>query len=474
MENQKEDTPLRSGNGRRLILFPLPLQGHINPMLQLADILHSKGSFSITVVHTRFNSPTASKFPHFTFVPISDGLSETEASTADFIALMSKLNINLVAPLRDCLAGLLSSDDVSEEPSSRPPIACLITDAIWHFSQSVADELEIPRIVLRTSSVSSFLVFAAFPLLREKGYLSKQGDQLESPVVELPPLKVKDLNLSTITTRDPEDLHKLLGGMVREIKASSGLIFNTSEELEHPALITARQDFPVPIFPLGPFHKRVSGISSTTSLLVQDTSSISWLDTQAPKSVLYVSFGSIAAMEAEEFLEMAWGLANSNLPFLWVVRPGSVRGSEWFEPLPDGVTAAISGGGRGYIVKWAPQREVLAHPATGGFWTHNGWNSTLESICEGVPMICSPFFGDQMVNARYVSEVWGLGLRLGREGGMMRGAVEKMTRRVMVEREGDEMRERILGLKQKMKICVEHGGSSQRYTESLITYILSF
>ncbi|KAL6977393.1 hypothetical protein U1Q18_026192 [Sarracenia purpurea var. burkii] len=452
MENQKEDTQFSSGNGRRqrrrqLILFPLPLQGHINPMLQLADILHSKGGFSITVIHTRFNSPAASKFPHFTFVPISDGLSETEASTADVITLISKLNINLVAPLRDCLAGLLLSDDVSEEPSPRPPIVCLITDAMWHFSQSVANEFEIPRIVLRTSSVSSFLVFAAFPLLRERGYLSKQEDQLESPVVELPPLKVKDL--PTITTRDSEDVHKLIEGMVREIKASSGLIFNSSEELEHPALITARQDFPVPIFPLGPFHKRVSGISSTTSLLAQDTSFISWLDTQAP----------------------------NNLPFLWVVRPGSVRGSEWFEPLPDEVTAAISGGGRGprgFIVKWAPQQEVLAHPATGGFWTHNGWNSTLESICEGVPMICSPFFGDQMVNARYVSEVWGIGLRLGREGGMVRGAVEKMTRRVMVEREGEEMRERIFGLKEKMKICVEHGGSSQRYTESLIAYILSF
>ncbi|KAL6983473.1 hypothetical protein U1Q18_016859 [Sarracenia purpurea var. burkii] len=112
---------------------------HINPILQLVDILHSKGNFSITVVHTRFNSPTASNFPHFTFVSISDGLPKTEASTADFIALMSKLNINLVARLRDCLAGLLSSDDVSEEPSPRLPIACLITDAIWHFSQSVAD-----------------------------------------------------------------------------------------------------------------------------------------------------------------------------------------------------------------------------------------------------------------------------------------------------------------------------------------------
>ncbi|GLT30268.1 hypothetical protein SLA2020_050780 [Shorea laevis] len=69
---------------------------------------------------------------------------------------------------------------------------------------------------------------------------------------------------------------------------------------------------------------------------------------------------------------------------------------------------------------WAPQQEVLAHPAIGAFWTHNGWNSTLESICEGVPMICMPFFMDQRVNARYVTEVWGVGVQLEkRERGMI-------------------------------------------------------
>ena len=101
------------------------------------------------------------------------------------------------------------------------------------------------------------------------------------------------------------------------------------------------------------------------------------------------------------------GLANSNQPFLWVVRPGLVRGYEWLEPLPDGFLEMVCG--RGHLVKWAPQQEVLAHPAIGGFWTHNGWNSTLEAVSEGVPMICLPYFGDQRVNARYVSQVWELG-----------------------------------------------------------------
>lgn len=88
-------------------------------------------------------------------------------------------------------------------------------------------------------------------------------------------------------------------------------------------------------------------------------------------------------MDEAEFLETARGLANSMQQFLWVVWPGSVRGSAWLESLPDGFIEKLDG--RGHIVKWAPQQEVLAHEATGGFWTHCGWNSTLESICEGVP-----------------------------------------------------------------------------------------
>ncbi|KAH7841783.1 hypothetical protein Vadar_034313 [Vaccinium darrowii] len=437
-----------------LVLFPLPLQGHINPMLQLANILHSKG-FSITIIHTHFNSPTKSNHPHFTFLPISDGLSKTEASTGDVISLLTLLNTNCVAPFRDCLARLLADG----------PIACLITDAIWHFSQSVADGFGLPRIVLRTSSISSFLVFAAMPVIHEK-YLPHQDSQLESLVPELPPLQVKDL--PTITTNDSDDLYKLISNMVTQTKASSGLIWNTFSELEESALSQSRELFAIPNFPIGPFHK--SFPASSSSLLIQDRSSISWLDTQKPKSVLYVSFGSIAEMDGKEFNEMAWGLANSMQPFLWVVRPGLVCGSEWLEALPSGYVEKI--GDRGCIVKWAPQQEVLAHFAVGGFWTHNGWNSTLESICEGVPMICSPCFGDQLVNAKYVSDVWGIGLRF--EKGVDRGKVERGIRRVMVEREGDEMRERILCLKEKVDVCLKEGGSSYQHLEELSSYILSF
>ncbi|GAV56821.1 UDPGT domain-containing protein [Cephalotus follicularis] len=455
MENLRE-SHMQQRVGRRVVLFPSPLQGHITPMLQLGNILYSKG-ISITIIH--FNSPITAKYPHFTFHLIPIDLMEHEAATADVIDLFLLLNVNCIEPFKDCLVSLLAN--VEEEP-----ITCVITDAVWYFTQPVAESLKLPRIVLRTSSVCSFLAFAAFPLLHEKGILPIQDSQFELSIPELQPLKVKDLPV--IETRNPDALNQLISGMVSQTKASSGIIWNSFEELEQTALTKFRQDFPIPAFPIGPFHKYF--LASSSSLLSADQSSISWLDKQAPKSVIYVSFGSLAAVNEAEFLEIAWGLANCNQPFLWVVRPGSIRGSEWIELLPNGFLEIL--GGRGHIVKWAPQQEVLAHPATGGFWTHNGWNSTLESICEGVPMICQPSFGDQRVNARYVDKVWRVGVHL--ENKMERGEIERAIRKVFVEAEGLELRERTMVLKEKADNSLKQGVSSSQALDSLIRCISSF
>ncbi|KAL8097888.1 UDP-glycosyltransferase 76B1-like [Apium graveolens] len=451
------------GKGR-LLLFPLPFQGHINPMLQLANILHSKG-FNITIIHTSFNSPNISNYPHFTFESFSeDTLAGYDTSllgnVKNVILLLNLVNKVWIDPFHDCVKRLLSNSSVED------PIRCLIPDATLYFTQAVTDLLKLPRIVLRTSSLCSFHVFHSFPLLLQKGYLSIEDSQSEAPVPEVPQLKVKDLSSTFKIERDA--LHVMLLAIMSGTKAASGLIWNSFEELEQSILPTIQKEFPIPNFTIGPFHKYFT--ASASSLLEQDQTALSWLDMQAPHSVLYVSFGSLAAIDKTEFFEMAWGLANSKQKFLWVVRPGVIRGSEWLEPFPVGLLEAVSE--RGHIVKWAPQQEVLAHPATTCFWSHCGWNSTLESICEGVPMICSPSFGDQMTNARYVEAVWKVGLVL--ENGMEREEITSAIRRVVVEQEGKEMKMRMSCLKEKVNTCLMEGGSSYRSLESLVNFILSF
>ncbi|KAG7549654.1 UDP-glucuronosyl/UDP-glucosyltransferase [Arabidopsis thaliana x Arabidopsis arenosa] len=454
-------------NGLRVILFPLPLQGCINPMIQLAKILHSRG-FSITVIHTRFNAPKASSHPLFTFLQIQDGLSETETSTHDVTLLLTLLNRSCESPFRECLTKLLQSAD-SKTGEEKQRNCCLIDEAGWIFTQPIAKSLNLPRLVLNTYKVSFFRDHFVLPQLRREMYLPLQDSEKDDdPVQEFPPLRKKDL--LQILDKETEQLDCYLKMILETTKASSGLIFVSScEELDQDSLSQAREDFQVPIFTIGPSHSYFPGSSS--SLFTVDDTCIPWLDKQEDKSVIYVSFGSIATIGEAEFMEIAWGLRNSNQPFLWVVRDDSVvHGTERIDAIPKKFIEQLHE--KGKIVNWAPQQEVLKHRAIGGFLTHNGWNSTVESVFEGVPMICLPFVWDQLLNARFVSDVWMVGLHL--EGRIERNVIEGVIRRLLSEAEGKAIRERMELLKEKVGRSVKPKGSSYRSLQHLIDYISSF
>lgn len=178
--------------GRRLVLFPLPFQGHITPMLHLATLLYSK-SFSITIIHTRYNSSDPTKFPNFTFHFIDDGLPQEPAHCpSDSLAILPVINTNCLQPFRDCLSKILSDD-----ASDRELVGCLIVDPVWKFTTTVADSFNLPRITLRTGSMLAFLVYDSLPLLQERGYFPLQETKLDETVPEFPPLKIKDLPSET-------------------------------------------------------------------------------------------------------------------------------------------------------------------------------------------------------------------------------------------------------------------------------------
>ncbi|CAA7026725.1 unnamed protein product [Microthlaspi erraticum] len=447
---------------RRVILFPVPLQGCMNPMIQLGKMLHSRG-FSITVIHTRFNAPRASSHPLFTFLQIPDGLSETEKRLHDVNLMLTLLNKRCESPFRDTLTKLLQSE--TEEAKQR--ISCLIDDSQWVFTQPLAKSLNLPRLVLNATKVSFFRGHFVLPQLRRERFLPLQDSEQDDPVPEFPPQRKKDI--FRLLDEETEILDAYLNQIYEATKASSGLIFVSScEELDQESLIQARQDFQIPIFAIGPSHTHFP--ASSSSLLTPDETCMPWLDKQEDKSVIYVSLGSLVTISEAEMLEIAWGLRNSDQPFLWVVRAGSVNGTKWIESIPEEVMERLKE--KGKIVKWAPQPDVLKHRAIGGYLTHNGWNSTVESVCEGVPMICLPFFWDQMLNARFVSEIWMVGLHL--ENRIERNEIEKAIRRLFSETEGGEIRERMKLLKEKVGRSVQENGSAYRSLENLVDYITSF
>ncbi|CAL5079398.1 unnamed protein product [Urochloa decumbens] len=421
----------------RVVVFPLPFQGHISPMLQLAGALHARG-LAVTVLHTEFNAPDPARHLEFDFVAVPDAIPETVA--ANGIAKILALNAAMEASghVHGALASLMASASAEREGEPRR-LACLVIDSTLTATQKATAGLGLPTLVLHTGSAACFRLFRSYDMLHDKGYLPSTESNLDMPIEELPPLLVRDLF-------DPSKLpNKEIGQMILNLATETTT--NSS----------------------GPLHKLIASTNGgDTSLLDQDHSCIEWLDSQAPGSVLFVSFGSVVHVTQDEFTEIAWGLANSGKPFLWVVRRGLVLGVEK-QQLPDGFESAMEG--RGKVIKWAPQQEVLAHPAVVGFWTHSGWNSTLESIYEGVPMLSRPVFGDQLATGRYVADTWKIDVLL--DGVLERGEIEKAITRVMDENTGVEIRGRAKELKEKVRMCLESSGSSQQAVDKLVDHILS-
>lgn len=443
-----------------MVLFPFPYQGHLNPMLRLAAALHARG-LAITVVHAEHHAPDPADHPaDYRFVPLPADVPAGLLSSEDVARLLTELDAILAVPFGDRLAALLAEQDAGG-------VCCVIADVQWYSALAAARKLGVPTLGLMTSSAASFRTFMAYPTLIDKGYLPVQEGHKDDPVDELPPFRVRDLQ--RIDKSILAEFASLLERIVAEARRSCGLILNTFDAIEAADVDKIRQDLSIPVFAIGPLNKLSPSVRSS---LPEDRGCLNWLDTQEPGSVLYVSFGSLVPIDADEFTELAWGLANSKRPFIWVVRRGLVRGFESGE-LPDGLEEEIRD--RGRIVHWAPQEEVLAHPAICAFVTHNGWNSTVEAISGGVPMICRPLVGDQLGTARYVCNAWRVGMEVEVETQLEWGKLQLAIDKLMADNdEGKEVRERMKYLTNMAGKGVSEGGSSHTSFVNLVEFILSF
>ncbi|PWA92949.1 UDP-glucuronosyl/UDP-glucosyltransferase [Artemisia annua] len=212
-------------------------------------------------------------------------------------------------------------------------------------------------------------------------------------------LRLKDMP-SFLRSTDPDEF--MVNYVIRETtrtKKASAIILNTFDDLEHDVLNELSSIYPN-VYSIGPLNALLRDMENRdlqflgSSLWKEETECMEWLDSKEPKSVVYVNFGSITVMTPQQLVEFSWGLANSNQTFLWVIRPDLVSGDSAM--LPPEFTEMTRE--RGLLASWCPQEKVLNHASIGGFLTHCGWNSTLESISCGVPMICWPFFAEQPTN----------------------------------------------------------------------------
>lgn len=203
--------------------------------------------------------------------------------------------------------------------------------------------------------------------------------------------------------------------------------------------------------------ERLDSISS--SLWKEDFECIKWLDYKEPDTVVYVNFGSITVITAQQLAEFAWGLADSKKQFLWVIRPDIVAGDRpWCHPNLRKRLRIES-----LLISWCPQEQVLKHPAIGGFFTHSGWNSTIESVTNGVPLICWPFFAEQQTSCWFSCVEWEIGMEI--DNNVKRDEVELLVRKLMDGKKGKKM-------KGKTEAATTPGGSSYLNLEKLIQELL--
>ncbi|CAK9171972.1 unnamed protein product [Ilex paraguariensis] len=261
-------------------------------------------------------------------------------------------------------------------------------------------------------------------------------------------IRLKDFP-SFIRTTDPNDFFfKFILSEIEKAKKASAIIFNSFDELEHDVIDALSSILP-PIYSVGPLPILQNHIQDNDLKLLglnlwkEESECLQWLDSKEHKSVVYVNFGSVTVMTPNQMIEFAWGLANSNQNFLWIIRSDLVIGD--LAVLPPEFVEEIKD--RGLLAGWCPQEKVLGHPAIGGFLTHCGWNSTLESISAGVPMICWPFFADQQTNCWFCCTQWGIGMEI--ENDATRNKIESLVRELMNGERGKEVKNKALDWKQK-------------------------
>ncbi|KAG5016668.1 hypothetical protein JHK85_022804 [Glycine max] len=397
------------------LLIPYPVLGHVNPLIQLSQILIKHGC-NITFLNTEFshkrlnNNTGAAGLDNLRrsgikFVALPDGLGpEDDRSDQKKVVLSIKTNMPSMLPK---LIQDVNASDVSNK------ITCIVATLSMTWALKVGHNLGIKGALLWPASATSLALCDFIPRLIHDGVIDSRGVPIRRQQIQFSS-NMPLMDTQNFPWRGHDKLH--FDHLVQEMQTmrlGEWWLCNTTYNLE-PAIfsISAR------LLPIGPL---MGSDSNKSSFWEEDTTCLEWLDQQLAQSVVYVSFGSMAVMDPNQFNELALGLDLLDKPFIWVVRPSNdskVSINEYPHEFH---------GSRGKVVGWAPQKKILNHPALACFISHCGWNSTVEGVCGGIPFLCWPFAKDQLVNKSYVCDVWKIGLGLDKDenGIISKGEIRK-------------------------------------------------
>ncbi|XP_059633888.1 hydroquinone glucosyltransferase-like [Cornus florida] len=453
-------------------ILPSPGMGHLIPLSEFAKRLVLHHNFSVTIIVPTTGPPSKAQkdvlqslpvgVNHIFLPPVSfhESTQEIKAETQIFLTVSGSLS-----SLRDTLKSLIATTR----------LVALVVDPFATEAFRVADELHVSPYLLFAAPAMTLLFCLHLPLLDQT--VSCEYRDLPQPV-QLPgcvPVPGKDL-LDPVQDRS-NPAYKGILQQVKRLTSCEGILVNSFMDMEEGAIKALQEEEPgkPPVYPIGPL------IQTGSSTGPDRPECLVWLDNQPSGSVLFVAFGSGGTLSSEQLNELAFGLEMSGQRFLWVVRsPNDAAANAAFfsvqsqdDPfgfLPDGFLDRTKE--RGLVVhSWAPQVEVLSHGSTGGFITHCGWNSTLESVVHGVPLIAWPLYAEQKMNALMLHEGLKVALRpQANEHGLVgREEIAKIAKNLMEAEEGSLIRGRIKSLQSAARNVLNKDGSSTKSLSELVS-----
>ncbi|CAN4109138.1 unnamed protein product [Withania somnifera] len=451
-----------------VVVVPLPAEGHLNQLLHLSRLItsynmpvHYVGETTHILqarLHVHGCDHVTAKnlyFHEFPTPPFGNSPPNPNASTKFPNHLIRSFYATIhLQPVCSLVRHLLGANH-------RRVIVIYDSLMTW----VVQDVPAIPNAkCYRFNSISAFWTFSS--IWETKGKPFQDGTE------------IFDDDISSIENCATPEVWELWNKQQSlEGKISSGELFNSSRVIEGLYLdLVAKELNGLNIWAIGPFNPLLLTEQNKESNTRHQ--SLDWLDKQEPDSVIYVSFGTTTSLSNEEIKELAIGLEKSMQKFIWVLRDadkGDVfKGEERRARLPEGHEERLKG--RGIIVRdWAPQLEILAHPSTGGFMSHCGWNSCMESISMGVPIAAWPMHSDQPMNSQLVTKFLKIGLNVRhwacRNELVTSEIVENAVRTLMTSPEGDEMRKRASELSVSIKQSVMDGRGNGMEMDSFIEHI---
>ncbi|KAF7840816.1 scopoletin glucosyltransferase-like [Senna tora] len=443
-----------------IVFLPFPAHGHISPMADVARLLSSSHGIKATVITTPLNVPLISQPPNDVVLHIKTiDLPYAEAGLPQGCETLTSLTLDLCDAFQRATIMLQGPFEI-------------VADMLFPWvPRSAAKFGNIPTIVFYASSVFSLCASECMRLYRPYDDVSTDSEVFVVPglpgEIRMMRMEVEDF---VAKSEEPE-----FRSFIEEAKEfcvrSYGLVVNSFYELEHHYFDFYRNVLGNKAWHIGPVSlcKRDKEEAS-----MEEHECLKWLDTKKPNSVIYVCFGSMSSVPESQLGEIAMGLEASGQQFIWVVRKTKKEEEqeEWL--LPSGFEERTQG--KGLIIRgWAPQVLILEHEAIGAFVTHCGWNSMLEAVSGGVPMITWPGYADQFYNEKLVTQVLRIGVPVGakkwsrfEKDDVKWDAIEKAVKRIMEGEEAEEMRNRTKMLAQKAKEGMEIGGSSCSDLNALI------